>query len=189
MFSNRFVVLDMENANNDLKSICQLAYAVYQDGVCIEQWSSLINPECSFGYHQMKVHKITEDDVIHAPKFADITDQLNSLLTGADVFAYGFNDFHAIAKNMPMPESEWHNVGLIAQRIWPLPTKKSNLKAVCDYLYIYMENHHDALSDVLATGEIVLQALKEGFTIEDLKKFSCKKSTAIVVNNPYTDFN
>lgn len=43
-----FVALDIETANADMSSICQIGMARYVDGNLTEEWSSLIDPEDYF---------------------------------------------------------------------------------------------------------------------------------------------
>ena len=45
---NDFLVIDVETANADYSSICQIGIADYQDGELINSWESLINPNDYF---------------------------------------------------------------------------------------------------------------------------------------------
>ena len=40
-----FVAIDVETANADMASICQIGVAKYSEGKLIEEWSSLVDPE------------------------------------------------------------------------------------------------------------------------------------------------
>ena len=43
-----FVAVDVETANSDRASICQIGIAVFKDGKLADEWVSLINPEDHF---------------------------------------------------------------------------------------------------------------------------------------------
>ena len=77
-----FVAIDVETANADMASICQIGVAKYNNGILIEEWSSLIDPEDYFDFFNVGVHGITEEDVEGKPTFPEIFNQLNSLLDG-----------------------------------------------------------------------------------------------------------
>lgn len=51
-----FVALDVETANFDIGSICQIGIAKYRQGKLIDTFESLINPRCSFS---QKKHRHT----------------------------------------------------------------------------------------------------------------------------------
>ena len=51
-----FVALDVETANTDVGSICQIGLAAYEDGTLIREWVSLIDPEEKFSYFNIQVH-------------------------------------------------------------------------------------------------------------------------------------
>ncbi len=43
-----FITIDVETANADMASICQIGIAAYAQGHLVEEWSSLIDPEDYF---------------------------------------------------------------------------------------------------------------------------------------------
>lgn len=45
-----FVAIDVETANPDMSSICQIGVAVYQNGQIIEEWKTYIDPEDYFNW-------------------------------------------------------------------------------------------------------------------------------------------
>jgi len=48
MNSLNFVAFDVEKANTDRTSICQIDIAKFSGGKLIDEWSSLIDPEDDF---------------------------------------------------------------------------------------------------------------------------------------------
>ena len=44
----KYLALDVETANADYSSICQIGIAEFENGKVIDKWSSFINPESYF---------------------------------------------------------------------------------------------------------------------------------------------
>ncbi len=60
----KFVAIDVETANANLESICQVGLAVFSDGELVEQWSQLVDPDGHhFEHMNYRIHRIHEDDV------------------------------------------------------------------------------------------------------------------------------
>ena len=57
-----FCALDVETANTDRASICQIGISIWKDGAEIRKWSSYINPKASFDRVCINVHGIRESD-------------------------------------------------------------------------------------------------------------------------------
>lgn len=76
-----FVAIDVETANADMASICQVGIAKYVNNKLVEEWSSLIDPEDYFDYFNIKVHGITEKNVVGSPIFPKVVDKLDYFLT------------------------------------------------------------------------------------------------------------
>ena len=75
-----FVALDVETANADCSSICQIGIARFEDGCVAEEWSSLINPEDYFDPFNVSIHGITEDIVKGSPEFPNLAEDIQCRL-------------------------------------------------------------------------------------------------------------
>lgn len=51
-----FIAIDVETANADMASICQIGIAKYKDGELVDEWSSLIDPEDYFDFINIDIH-------------------------------------------------------------------------------------------------------------------------------------
>jgi DNA polymerase-3 subunit epsilon len=51
-----FVALDVETANADSSSICQIGLATFEDGCLVDEWSTLVNPEDYFDPFNVSIH-------------------------------------------------------------------------------------------------------------------------------------
>ena len=67
-----FVVIDVETANPDLASICQVGVASFRDGALVETWASLVNPEDYFSPLNVSIHHIGESHVEGAPTWSEV---------------------------------------------------------------------------------------------------------------------
>ena len=81
--SLNFVAIDVETANADMASICQIGVAKYVEGELTEEWSSLVDPEDYFDFLNISIHGITEEDVIGSPTFPEVASILGGFLDNA----------------------------------------------------------------------------------------------------------
>src|ERR1039458_2113037 len=75
-----FVVIDVETANADLSSICQIGIASFRDGELADAWVSLVNPEDYFSAVNVSIHGIDNYQVRDAPTWAGVFPDVISLL-------------------------------------------------------------------------------------------------------------
>ena len=66
------VALDVETANADCSTICQIGIARFEDGHLAEEWATLVNPEDYFDGFNVSIHGITEDMVEDSPVFPNL---------------------------------------------------------------------------------------------------------------------
>lgn len=78
-----FFAIDVETANADMSSICQIGIAKFKDNKLIDEWCSLIDPEDYFDPMNIFIHGITESDVEGAPKIEDVAQKLYGYLDNA----------------------------------------------------------------------------------------------------------
>lgn len=189
-----YYALDVETANADYSSICQIGIVEYNDGEVINKWSSLINPEDYFDPFNVSIHGITKRDVKNAPKFNDIYEELNHKLT--DKIVIHHMPFDRIALNrvcekhdlLPI-NANWLDSAKIVRRTWTEFSQRGyGLSNIASHLGIDF-THHDALEDAYAAGEIVHQACDlANVGINDwhdhLKKLAYKTAKIEVDANP-----
>ena len=56
MSTDSFVAIDVETANADLASICQIGLVTFADGQIVSEWQSLIDPEDEFNEINISIH-------------------------------------------------------------------------------------------------------------------------------------
>ena len=159
-----FVAIDVETANNDITSLCQIGIASYANGKLVNEWSSLINPQADFGHFNIKIHGIQPHDVKNSPTFSDVYQQIAKLLSNKYVVSHTFFDRTAINNSiqkhgLPPIQNKWIDTVKVARKTWGhIPLASYGLANVCQFI-AFKFNHHDALEDAKACGAIMSAAL------------------------------
>ena len=168
-----FVALDVETANPDLASICQIGIVAFRGGYVVGRWQTLVNPEDYFDDRHILVHGITEDKARKAPTFPAIAKQVCSMLNQKVVVTHTVFDQLALTRvnekyNLDGVECRWLDTARVARRAWQqYRTTGYNLANLARDLNIQFE-HHNAEEDARAAGEILLKAIAEtGTSLED----------------------
>jgi DNA polymerase-3 subunit epsilon len=171
-----FVAIDVETANADISSICQIGIAKFKTGKVIDEYCTLIDPEDYFDEINVCIHGITEYDIRGAPKIPDISQDLYGFLDGAITVCHTHFDRVSIGKvlnkyEIRLPETTWLDSARVARRTWKEIARKGyGLLNVCEKIG-YEFRHHNALQDAKASGHILIAAInKTGLGIEDWLK-------------------
>ena len=162
-----FNAIDVETANADRATICQIGIAHVEDGQIVDEWKSLIDPEDWFDpWFVEDIHGITSESVQGAPTMPEIRDELRRRLRGSYLISHTSFDRIAFERAMERYELEqlqvtWMDSAKIARCCWPDEFGKRGwgLKNIASKLGISFQ-HHDALEDAKVSAEIVLRACK-----------------------------
>lgn len=167
-----FVAVDVETANADMASICQIGLVKCENGVLSDEWKTYVDPEDYFDGINVSIHGIDESMVKGAPTFPELCDTLCSYLDGQIVVCHTHFDrvaMHQAAQRygISAPECTWLDSARVARRAWKeVAWKGYGLHNVCNILG-YDFKHHDALEDAKAAAHILLAATnKSGLDIE-----------------------
>lgn len=161
-----FNAIDVETANNDRASICQIGIVHVVDGEIQDTWKTYINPEDWFDPWIVDIHGITEDMVATSPTMPEVRDELRRRLRGTIVVSHTSFDRVAFERAMFRYDLEqlqvtWMDCAKVARRCWVQYAKRGyGLKNIASDLGIEF-NHHDALEDARATAMIMLRVLEE----------------------------
>jgi len=167
-----FVAIDVETANSDMASICQIGLAKYKNGALEKEWSTLINPEDYFDDINISIHGILENDVIDAPTLPEIISQLTEFMSGSICISHTHFDrvsIHRVFDKYSLKQLDvtWLDSARVARRTWEeCAWSGYGLANVCKIIG-YEFKHHDALEDAKAAGQVILSAIdKTGIDIE-----------------------
>jgi DNA polymerase-3 subunit epsilon len=159
-----FVVIDVETANPDFSSICQIGIAKFNETGEPVLWNRLIDPQEYFDSVNVSVHGITEESVRNAPILPDVFADLKGMLEGQIVVSHTHFDRtsiqRAFAKYGLTPiECKWLDSARVVRRTWSeFSSRGYGLANVARSLGIVFE-HHNAVEDARAAGEVLLRAL------------------------------
>lgn len=156
-----FVAVDVEAANRNSASICQIGLAAFNDNARVWEWSSLVNPEEPFEHGNVGIHGITAADVAAAPAFPEVLAGIRGSLEGqviASHWRFDCDALHQAAEKyaLKFPYCRWIDTCEIARLAWP-DFANHKLKTLCCNLGLEL-THHDAGSDAIACGEILARA-------------------------------
>ena len=161
-----FVAIDVETANPDMASICQIGVATYRGRQLQGEWSTYVDPDDYFDGLNVSIHGIDETTVNGAPQFAEIAGELWRQLAGSVVVCHTHFDRVAISQacarfNVAAPNLSWLDSARVARRTWEdVAWKGYGLYSLCKRLG-YSFKHHDALEDAKASGHVLLSAVEE----------------------------
>lgn len=169
-----FIALDVETANPDFASICQIGLVTFRDGQPVDQWETLVDPQdFYFDPCNVMIHGITEEDVIGAPSFTDVAGVLVEKLTGKVVVHHTHFDKSALQQaaeyfDTPPLSCTWLDTARVVRRTWQECSQCGyGLANVADMLGLTFQ-HHRAVEDARIAGEILLIAMQQtGRSIDD----------------------
>ena len=171
-----FVALDVETANERFSSICSVGAVRFEGGLPIDDFYELIDPRAEFSGMNSAIHGIRESDVRGAPTFDRVLPRLNSFVRGLPVAHHTHFDKSAVHQaasesSVAPPNWTWLDSAKITRRAWPkLARRGYGLADVC-HMIGYEFDHHNALADARACGEVVLAASRELPDV-DLREFA-----------------
>jgi DNA polymerase-3 subunit epsilon len=161
-----FVALDVETANADMSSICQIGIACFTDGKLVHEWSTYIDPEDYFDFINVSIHGIDEHKVQGAPTLPFVADQIADYVRGKVVVSHTHFDRVAMLQGwekyrLTFCPCMWLDSARVARRAWERFARRGfGIHNICSDLG-YLLTHHDALEDAKAAGHILLAAIKE----------------------------
>lgn len=158
-----FVAVDVETANSNVSSICQVGIAIVRSAKITDVWTQLIDPGDFFDPYNTAVHSIDHNTVRGCPRFEEVCGKIAEYL-GETVVSHTFFDRRAISKafsecGRSLDYEIWIDSAQMARRAWPdkYSLRGYNLGNVARDLGIRFR-HHDAGEDARAAAEIVLRA-------------------------------
>ncbi|MEM8770429.1 MAG: exonuclease domain-containing protein [Pseudomonadota bacterium] len=161
-----FVALDVELANPDMSSICQIGVARFSESKVTDEWATLVDPETHFDAMNVYIHGIDEERVLGAPTFEVVFNEIQRRLSDQIVVTHTHCDRVALQRacslsELPQVQCTWLDSARVVRRTWPeLARSGYGLANVCDKIG-YQFKHHDALEDAKAAGQILLAASAE----------------------------
>ena len=159
-----FNAIDVETANANRASICQIGLVQVVDGQVSDRWTTLVDPQECFDFWNVRIHGIDEEAVKGSPTMPQIREELRHRVR--DSYLVSHTAFDRVAFDRAMEKYQldqlqvtWLDSMTIGKIAWP-ENGKWSLKALAARLGVSFQ-HHDALEDARAVFEIVAQASRE----------------------------
>ncbi|WP_207941317.1 exonuclease, DNA polymerase III, epsilon subunit protein [Enterococcus sp. DIV2402] len=175
-----FIAMDFETANYQRHSACSLALVMVRNSQIVGEYYTLIQPETEFFWRNIQIHGIRPQDVVHAPKFPEVWQQIeqyyqeNSLIVAHNA---GFDTgvLTGCLEYYGLKQPHYLSLCTVktSRKLYP-EIANHKLNTMCELLDIPLNNHHDALEDSRACANILLHQEKK-FGVEPLKKLVMMK--------------
>jgi len=193
-----FIALDVETANADIASVCQIGVVAFDHGRVKDSWQTLVNPEDDFDVFNISIHGIDQSAVSRAPTFPQIYESVRKWLTDSVVASHTPFDRVAIERVVEKYDLEqvacaWLDTARVARRAWPQFAQRGyGLANVAGYLGISFVPHN-AEEDARAAGELLVRAIEEtGTPVHEWRErvrrpinpFGAARSAVVMNGNP-----
>jgi DNA polymerase-3 subunit epsilon len=192
----KFIALDFETANFKRHSVCSIGLVVIENFKVTNTYNQLIKPNPFYFENINKsIHGITPEMTENAPSFAETWEEIRPLINNQQVVAHNASfDISALraaleASHINFPELEYFCSMLLSKRVFP-GLLNYQLPTVCKQLDISDLNHHDALSDALASANIMTKIFQHenATSFEELERL-LKFTPGKVYQNAYNPFS
>jgi DNA polymerase III epsilon subunit family exonuclease len=172
-----YAVFDCETTGTDAAEDEIVSFALIRvdpDGVEIARATSLVRPSRPIPAEATAVHGISDDDVAGAGAFADLAPELLRHLDQAVFVAHNARfDLGMLRSAFARAGIEYEPVAsactLDAFRLLEPLADNHRLQSLCDRHGIELHDAHEAMSDVLATTELLRTLLDEGIAPETVE--------------------
>ncbi|WP_199618028.1 PolC-type DNA polymerase III [Paenibacillus alkalitolerans] len=176
-----YVVYDVETTGLSVvhNRIIELAAVKMVDGKVIEEFAEFINPHEKIPYNITQLTNITDEMVENAPEESDIIPKFVEWVGDAVMVAHnarfdtGF--LQAACKRHSLPEMANPVLDTLEMARFLYPSMKNHrLNTLADKFKVSLDNHHRAIDDSKALGDILFHMLKEadGRNIKTLSAFN-----------------
>ncbi len=189
-----FVAIDFETANQNSFSACSVGIAKFENGVLVDTFYSLINPEQEFDPRNIFVHGIYPEDVKNAPTYKEVYPKIKSYINNCLIVSHSSFDRNVLIKSADYYDVAYIDVDFVdtltlSRRLVP-GVKHSLEDMVNHYNIIEIHDFHNALEDAKGCGLLILSFLNEFNypTILQLINNAGYKEFGKISSNSYTPF-
>jgi DNA polymerase-3 subunit epsilon len=165
MSLTHFFSIDVETANPNMGTICQMGLVRFENGQEVDSNCIPINPETWFDTTNVSIHGIDTHQVQGEKTFAEIHEWLDDVTRDEVVVCHTHFDRVALAQacgrysKSPLG-CRWLDSARVSRRAWSqFSSRGYGLANVADFLGLKFR-HHDALEDARTAGNIIVRAME-----------------------------
>ncbi len=175
----KYAIIDIETTGNkaSVGKITEVAIYIHDGNKIVDEFTSLVNPECYISPFITQLTGITNEMVADAPKFYEIAKRIVDITEGAVFVAHNSSfDYSFIQAEFEALGYSYQRETLCTVRMSRklIPGHKSySLGNICEAYHIPINGRHRAAGDALATVKLfeILLAKNGGAFIPDGKGF------------------
>jgi DNA polymerase III subunit epsilon len=178
-----FAIIDVETTGTSAKfgKITEIAILIHDGKKVVDEFVSLVNPECNIPYFITRLTGISNEMVAHAPRFCEIAKRIVEITEGTVFVAHNASfDYGFIQEEFRSLGYDYQRDTLCTVRLSRalLPGMHSySLGKLCEVLQIRNSSRHRAAGDALATVklfELLLQKAGDKDIRQTLKSKGAK---------------
>lgn len=166
----RYIAFDVETPNSENNRMSAIGVAVVEDGVIVDEFSTLVNPETWFAPFNIALTGITPEMAGKAPSFDQLWPRLEPVLSRGILTAHNAPfDMSVLAKCLRAYCVEWKDTASyvctcqMGRRCYP-GLRDHKLNTLCAYRGIELD-HHQAGSDSRACASLLIDYLEQGMDV------------------------
>ena len=158
-----FVALDVETANQQWGSICQIGMVKVIDGEEVDRVSWKCCPPKgldTFDPFNVSIHGITAEDVADCPAVGDMMEDVAAFIGELPMVAHNAQfdasalRYACLASDVPVPRVMFACTLALA-RATKLDVQNHRLPTLAEHFNVALDNHHDAAADAAACAGIL----------------------------------
>lgn len=159
-----FVSVDVETANKDKTSICQIGFAFVENGVLTKTWGLNINP-LTEDFSNSYIHGITAKKVQNALTFDQAMNYILPYIANRIIVHHSPNHFDELAiysaaekHNLVLPNLIFTNSYFyLKEKLAEQGLRQFGLSYLCKTFDIDFIESHDAIKDAIALAKLILK--------------------------------
>lgn len=164
-----YVVFDLETTGTSTANdeVVEISAVKVRNGTVVDEFTSLVNPQCPISYGASRVNHITDAMVENAPLFRDVLGEFldfagNDVLVGHNIYVFDMRFIYRDAKKYygTMPENEYIDTLVLARNFLP-QLDHHKLVDLAAYYGISSAGAHRALNDCRMNQQIYECLAKE----------------------------
>lgn len=160
-----FIAIDFETASSRYNSACSLGLAFVKNSKIIDKKYYLIKPPGKFVSYHVKIHGLTEKDVVDAPTWEEVWPEVNELTKNSLLIAHSAKfDISVLTAccnyyKFPLPHFQYIDSIDLFRAAYPTH-QKASLDYCSHLLSISLNNHHNAMEDAVACAQVAIKSIK-----------------------------